>query len=255
MNINKLTWFLSLFLIVLTASSMKGQITIKGVIKDQNGLGLPIVTILEQNTSNGTNSDFDGNFEMQVKDANAIIEVSSIGYKKKTILVGDQRIFEITLEEDVAQLDEVVVVGYGSVKKSDLTGSVASVKMEDLPAKPSNSVDGLLQGQVAGVQVTASSDDPGAGATIRIRGGSSLRGGNDPLVVVDGFPIGTAGDLKQISPQDIESMEVLKDASASAIYGSRGANGVIMITTKKGKKEKQKLPFLNKIPFLALRPS
>jgi TonB-linked SusC/RagA family outer membrane protein len=142
---------------------------------------------------------------------------------------------EVTLEVDALGLDEVVVVGYGSVKKSDLTGSVATVKVESIKDIPANSVDGLLQGRSAGLQVINSSQDPGAGATVRIRGGSSLKGSNAPLVVVDGFPLGEAGDLKQINPEDIASIEVLKDASASAIYGSRGANGVIMITTQKAK--------------------
>ncbi len=127
-------------------------------------------------------------------------------------------------------------MGYGQMKKSDLTGSVASVKTEqtDIPA---SSVEGLLQGRAAGVQVINSSQDPGAGSTVRIRGNSSLNGSNAPLVVVDGFPLGEAGDLKQINPQDIVSMEVLKDASASAIYGSRGANGVILITTSVRRQE------------------
>lgn len=128
-----------------------------------------------------------------------------------------------------------MVIGYGSVKKSDVTGSVTSVKTEALKEIPANSVEGLLQGRAAGLQVINSSQDPGAGATVRIRGGSSLRGSNAPLVVVDGFPLGDAGDLKQINPSDIVNMEILKDASASAIYGSRGANGVIMITTKRAK--------------------
>src|SRR3712207_3580400 len=136
---------------------------------------------------------------------------------------------------DEQTLDQVVVIGYGSVKKSDLTGSVTSVKMTDLKTSPSNSVEGLLQGRAAGLQVVNASQDPGARSTVRIRGGSSLNGSNAPLVVVDGFPLGDAGDLKQINPADIVNLEVLKDASASAIYGSRGANGVIMVTTKRAK--------------------
>ena len=147
--------------------------------------------------------------------------------------VGGRTSFNIVLVEEATAVDEVVVVGYGQVKKSDLTGSVASVKAEKLTDIPANSIDGLLQGRVAGVQVVNSSQDPGASSTVRIRGNSSLNGSNAPLVVIDGFPWGDAGDLKQINPQDIVSMEVLKDASASAIYGSRGANGVILITTRK----------------------
>lgn len=230
-----LLWLFSTMLILLSITTTNAQIKISGIVTDQAGEPFPGATILEKGTQNGTSTDFDGLFTLTVSNATAEIEVSYIGFTSKIITVGSQTDFTIVLEEDVSQLDEVVVVGYGTVKKSDLTGSVAAVDMDDIPSRPANSVDGLLQGQVAGVQVTAPSDNPGAGAVIRIRGGSSLRGGNDPLVVVDGFPIGNAGDLKQISPQDIASMEILKDASASSIYGSRGANGVIMITTKKGK--------------------
>ncbi|RKR14911.1 TonB-linked SusC/RagA family outer membrane protein [Maribacter vaceletii] len=222
--------------VLFCSLGLSAQITINGQVTDDAGIGIPSVTVVEKGTVNGIVSDFDGNFQITVKNKNSIIEVSYIGFEKVVMEVGNKTTFNIILKEDIEALDEVVVVGYGSVKKSDLTGSVSSVKMEDIPLKPSNSIDGLLQGQVAGVQVVSPSDNPGAASVIRIRGGSSLRGGNDPLVVVDGFPIGYAGDLKQISPQDIASMEVLKDASASAIYGSRGANGVIMITTKKGAK-------------------
>ena len=150
-------------------------------------------------------------------------------------VVGNERTIDVTLEDDSQVLEQVVVIGYGSVKKSDLTGSVATVKMDKLHEIPANSVEGLLQGRAAGLQVVNSSQDPGASSTVRIRGGSSLNGSNSPLVVVDGFPLGDAGDLKQINPADIVNIEVLKDASASAIYGSRGANGVIMVTTKRAK--------------------
>ncbi|EWH13184.1 TonB-dependent receptor plug [Cellulophaga geojensis KL-A] len=213
------------------------QIKVTGTVKSNDGVPLLGVTIMEQGSStNGTTTDFDGNFAIEVDSPKDVLVISYIGFITKTISIPENNIVNVQLVEDLEQLSEVVVVGYGSVKKSDLTGSVTSVEMDNIPSKPANSIDGLLQGQVAGVQVTTPSDNPGAGAVIRIRGGSSLRGGNDPLVVVDGFPIGYAGDLKQISPQDIASMEVLKDASAAAIYGSRGANGVIMITTKKGAK-------------------
>lgn len=241
MNKKNQLWLLSAILTILCFTSISAQINVEGIVTDEGGLPLPGASVIEQGTVNGTTTDFDGNFEITVTNKSAVLEISYIGYTATKQEVGANTSFNIILKEDIAALDEVVVVGYGSVKKSDLTGSVSSVKMDKLPAVATNSIDGLLQGQVAGVQVLSSSDDPGAGAEVRIRGGSSLRGGNDPLVVVDGFPIGTAGDLKQISPQDIASMEVLKDASASAIYGSRGANGVIMITTKKGAKNKTEI--------------
>lgn len=249
MNKKNRMWLLSAVLIVLCLTKMSAQINVAGLVTDQDGFPLPGATVLEQGTNNGTTTDFDGNFKITVKNESSNIEVSYIGYVSTLINVGTGTNIKVVLKEDIAELNEVVVVGYGSVKKSDLTGSVASVKMDKLPVRATNSIDGLLQGQVAGVQVLSPSDDPGAGSVIRIRGGSSLRGGNDPLVVVDGFPIGTAGDLKQISPQDIASMEVLKDASASAIYGSRGANGVILITTKKGSKNKTEVSFSQQNTF------
>ncbi len=237
---NKNTYLFKLFLTCFFAISVSmlfaQDLVVKGIVKSKNGESLPGVNIVIKGTSNGAVTNFDGEYTIKVDKPEATLVYSFIGFKSQEIEIAGQSTINVTLLEDVTGLDEVVVVGYGSVKKSDLTGSVSSVKMKNIPQKPANSIDGLLQGQSAGVQVTSSSDSPGAGSTIRIRGGSSLRGGNDPLVVVDGFPIGYAGDLKQISPSDIESMEILKDASASAIYGSRGANGVIMITTKKGKK-------------------
>ncbi|WP_317664176.1 TonB-dependent receptor [Maribacter sp. TH_r10] len=222
-------------------SKTYSQTIVKGTVVDQDKTPVPGVNIVEKGTTNGVSTDFNGNYQIQVVNNSATLEFSYIGFVTQTIPIANRNQIDITLIENVSELDEVVLVGYGSMKKSDLTGSVSSVAMDNIPLKPSNSIDGLLQGQVAGVQVVTSSDAPGASSTIRIRGGSSLNGGNDPLVVVDGFPIGSAGDLKQISPQDIESMEVLKDASASAIYGSRGANGVIMITTKKGSKNRTEI--------------
>ena len=212
------------------------ELEVKGQVKSKNGESLPGVNIVIKGSTMGTVTDVNGQYTITLEESGSTLIYSFIGFQTKEIPVNGRNTIDVIMSEDITGLDEVVVVGYGSVKKSDLTGSVSSVKMKNIPMKPSNSIDGLLQGQSAGVQVTSASDDPGAGSTIRIRGGSSLRGGNDPLVVVDGFPIGYAGDLKQISPSDIESMEILKDASASAIYGSRGANGVIMITTKKGAK-------------------
>lgn len=183
----------------------------------------------------GTITDISGKFTLEVSPG-ATIVISYIGYRSQEIKVDANTSFKIILREDEKILEEVVVIGYGTVRKSDLTGSVASIKTNDISTIPANSIEGLLQGRSAGLQVINSSEDPGAGATVRIRGGSSLRGSNAPLLVVDGFPMGDAGNLKQINPDDIASIEVLKDASASAIYGSRGANGVIMVTTKKAKK-------------------
>lgn len=227
---------LFLALTTMSLSLMAQQRRIVGTVMDGKDNSAMIgVNIIEKGTLNGTVTDVDGNFSLNVTTGNPVLVLSSIGYKALEVNVGDRSSLNIAMEEDTELLDEVVVVGYGSMKKSDLTGSVASVKTEKLKEIPANSIEGLLQGRVAGVQVINSSQDPGAGATVRIRGNSSLKGSNSPLLVVDGFPFGDAGDLKQINPQDIVSMEVLKDASASAIYGSRGANGVILITTRRAK--------------------
>lgn len=216
-------------------NQIPGKITVSGYVKDGKGEFLIGATVKVKDQTTGTITDFDGKYILNNVPKNAILEFSYVGMVNKRVDVAGKKVINVILDESSIQLDQVVVIGYGSVKKSDLTGSVTSVKTEALKEIPANSVEGLLQGRAAGLQVVNSSQDPGAGSTVRIRGGSSLRGSNSPLVVVDGFPLGDAGDLKQINPADIVSMEILKDASASAIYGSRGANGVIMITTKRAK--------------------
>ncbi len=211
------------------------KMTVAGCVKDAAGDFLIGATVQVKGISGGTITDIDGNYILKDVPRTATLVFSYVGMQNKEVPVNGKSTINVTLLDDALQLEQVVVIGYGSVKKSDVTGSVTSVKTEALKEIPANSVEGLLQGRAAGLQVINSSQDPGAGATVRIRGGSSLRGSNAPLVVVDGFPLGDAGDLKQINPSDIVNMEILKDASASAIYGSRGANGVIMITTKRAK--------------------
>lgn len=211
------------------------KITVAGCVRDAAGDFLIGATVQVKGISGGTITDIDGNYILKDVPRTATLVFSYVGMQNKEVTVNGKSTINVTLLDDALQLEQVVVIGYGSVKKSDVTGSVTSVKTEALKEIPANSVEGLLQGRAAGLQVINSSQDPGAGATVRIRGGSSLRGSNAPLVVVDGFPLGDAGDLKQINPSDIVNMEILKDASASAIYGSRGANGVIMITTKRAK--------------------
>ena len=211
------------------------KITVAGCVKDAAGDFLIGATVQVKGISGGTITDINGNYILKDVPRTATLVFSYVGMQNKEVPVNGKSTVNVTLLDDALQLEQVVVIGYGSVKKSDVTGSVTSVKTEALKEIPANSVEGLLQGRAAGLQVINSSQDPGAGATVRIRGGSSLRGSNAPLVVVDGFPLGDAGDLKQINPSDIVNMEILKDASASAIYGSRGANGVIMITTKRAK--------------------
>ena len=238
-------------LILLSALSLFGggvlfaqtadRMDVSGAVVDRNGEPVVGASVIVIGTMKGTITDIDGAFYLSKVAKDATLSVDLLGYKTAALPLAGRSKVNIVLEDDALALEESVVVGYGQMKKSDLTGSVASVKPEKLTDIPANSIDGLLQGRVAGVQVINSSQDPGAASTIRIRGNSSLNGSNAPLVVIDGFPYGDAGDLKQINPQDIVSMEVLKDASASAIYGSRGANGVILITTRKARENNTKI--------------
>lgn len=235
----KKNWLLRLnvfsIVCVMATLSSFAQTKISGTVVSGQGETLPGVSVIEKGTSNGTATNIKGQYQLELKSKNPILVFSYMGFLKQEINATGKAKLDVTLKENELALNEAIVVGYGSVKKSDLTGSVSSVKVEPLKNSPANSIDGLLQGRSAGLQVINSSQDPGAGSTVRIRGGSSLYGSNAPLLVVDGFPLGEAGNLKQINPADIASVEVLKDASASAIYGSRGANGVIMVTTKKAK--------------------
>lgn len=213
-------------------------VEISGKITDENGDPLPGANILEKGTTNGTTSDVDGNFTLSVMGENSVLVFSFIGYTTREVPVGNQTTFTIQLEPDMRTLNEVVVVGYGTVKKSDLTGAVSSVKGEELTAYPAIDAVQALQGRAAGVNITANNGAPGSTMKVRIRGGTSINASSDPIFVVDGLVGGAVPP-----PEDIESIEVLKDASATAIYGSRGANGVIMVTTKKGKPGKTQISF------------
>lgn len=228
-----------------TLSTKEKKIT--GKIIDTKGEPVIGATIMEKGTTNGTITDFDGNFTLNVS-VNAIIDISYIGYQTQSIKAIPGKILAITLKENTELLDEVVVVGYGTMKKSDLTGSVATLKGKEFNNISSASVEGLLQGRVSGLQVmNSSTDNPQGNTTVRIRGISSINGSNAPLIVVDGVPLGDAGNLTSINPNIIESIEVLKDASATAIYGSRGANGIIMISTKTGQGTKPNIWLSSKV--------
>jgi TonB-linked SusC/RagA family outer membrane protein len=205
---------------------------ISGTVTSADGEKLIGAAILEKGSSSGTVTDIDGKYTLNVSNPQGTLVISFISYQQKEVPIGGRSVVDVVLEENSAVLEEVVVVGYGSQKRSDITGSVSSVDGEDLEKAVYNTVDQLLQGRSSGVFVTSSSGEPGAPAAIRIRGNNSISGDNSPLYVVDGIPI---SGTPNFSPQDIESMEVLKDASATAIYGSRGANGVILVTTKRGK--------------------
>jgi len=212
--------------------------TVKGHIVDENGEPMIGVTVQVRNGKNGAITDLDGNFTLDVP-ANGVLELSYTGYKSKTVNVGGNTQLNITMEPDAVGLEDVVVIGYGTVKKRDLTGAVASVKKEDIVLAPTNNAMEALQGRVAGLDITKTSGQLGEDVSILLRGSRSIYGDNSPLFIIDGF----VGSYNQINPSDIESIEVLRDASSTAIYGSAGANGVIIITTKRGSSEKVTVNF------------
>lgn len=205
---------------------------ISGTVKTPEGDPLPGATIVIKGTTNGTTSDANGDFNLSVPGNSNTLVVSFIGYVAKEVEIGTQTAIDVVLTEDAQTLSEVVVTGYGVVRKSDYTGSVSSVKGDELTQLPIQRADQALQGRAAGVMVVNTDGSPGGNTSIRIRGSNSVTGNNSALIVIDGLQ---GGDLKSLNPNDIESIEVLKDASATAIYGSQGANGVIVITTKKGR--------------------
>lgn len=210
------------------------NLTVKGLVVDAQGMPLPSANIIEKGTSNGSLTDFDGNYSITVSDGNAILVISYVGFVTQEIPVDGRETIDVSLKADAAALDEVVVVGYGTSSKRDLTGAVATISTEKLQNKPVVSYQEALSGQMAGVQVQQVSAAPGnEGLAVRVRGSGSITAGQDPLYVIDGYPIeGSAFTL--VNPSDIESIQVLKDASSTAIYGSRGSNGVVIVTTKKG---------------------
>ncbi len=237
--------FILLSVLALTSATAFAQYTAKGVVEDKFG---PVIgaAVIQVGTSNGVQTDIDGQWSLTVPSASTLIEISFLGLKTVTVEAGQAA--RILLEDDQEFLDEVVVIGYGTVKKSDMTGSISTVKADEVNKGVITTPADLLRGKSAGVVVTSGSGMPGSGATIRIRGGSSLNASNDPLIVIDGLPVsndgisGMSDPLSSINPEDIESFTVLKDASATAIYGSRASNGVIVITTKKGAKSGSNVP-------------
>lgn len=235
-------WFaIVLFLCLLATNKVSAQeVTVEGVVKDASGLTLPGVNVLEKGTKNGVSTDFDGKYKLKLSNSKATIEFSFIGFTTQTVVVAGKKTINITLAEEANALNEVVVVGYGTVKKSDLTGAVSTISGSALSKIPVPSVAEALTGRVAGVSVASSDGSPDSEIKIRIRGGGSLTQDASPLYIVDGFPVNSLSD---ISTSDIENMTVLKDASSTAIYGSRGANGVIIVTTKKGKDGKMQVNF------------
>lgn len=215
----------------LTSKQKGKQVKVTGKVVDKNGEPVIGASIKEEGTSNGTITDLDGNFSLEVTN-NAMLEVSFIGFKPERLQAQANKTLMITMREDTELLDEVVVIGYGTQRKGDVTSAVASVKADNFIKGAVKDVGQLIQGKVAGLAITNPSGDPAGSTQIRLRGTNTIGGANtNPLVLIDGVP----GDLSTVAPEDVESVDVLKDGSAAAIYGTRGTNGVILITTKQAK--------------------
>ena len=235
-HLNGKVWVTILVLMTMALPALAQRITVHGTVVDELGDALIGATVMEKGTNNGTAADIDGNFELNVP-SNATLVISYVGYDPMDVAVNGRTELNVVMKENATMLKETVVIGYGTVKKSDATGSIAMVMPDEVEAGISTSAQDLLTGASPGVVVTSSGGSPEGGATIRIRGGASLNASNDPLIVLDGVPLtsdgisGMANPLSMISPDNIESMTILKDASATAIYGSRASNGVIIITT------------------------
>ncbi|MFC2272820.1 MAG: SusC/RagA family TonB-linked outer membrane protein, partial [Capnocytophaga ochracea] len=236
---------ISICILLFSIPMLAQKVTITGVVTDENKQPLPGASVAVEHAHSGTATDFEGRFSLSVAPTDKIV-VSFMGYRSKTIVVGKTRTFNVSLEPEVTQIDEVVLVGYGTQRKSDISTAVASVKMADIAQSSPSQVLQALQGKVSGVQIISSDGSASSGLTFRIRGVNSITGGTQPLFVIDGVPMPTqrvtntnedvaTNPLLSLNPNDIESMEILKDAAAAAIYGSNGSNGVVLITTKKGK--------------------
>ena len=227
-----------LFFVALT-SAVAQSLTVTGKVSDNEGASLPGASIIVKGTSTSTSTDIDGNFTIKVPSANAELEISFMGLQTQKLRVGNRTIFNVQLSADSKQLDEIVVVAYGTQSKRNVTGAVQTLNVSELKDLPVPQLGQKLQGKLAGVQITQNTGIPGQGLSIRIRGASSISAGSDPLYVVDGFPL--QGNLANINPDEIESISVLKDASSTSLYGSRASNGVVLITTKKAKAGKSQL--------------
>lgn len=262
-HIKQLSFFVFLFIF---CSAVNAQNTVSGTVSGPDG-PIPGANVILKGTNNGAATNFDGEFTIKNVPSNGILVISFLGYKTKEVSINNQKTINILLDLDTAALDEVVVIGYGTQRKESVTGSVASIKGDDMRDVPSPNITQSLQGRVSGVEFAQSSSKPGASMQIRVRGTRSLNASNDPLIVLDGIPF--AGSITDINPTDIKSVDILKDASATAIYGSRGANGVILVTTNKGNLGQEakvnytsyfgiknvfaKYPMMNSEKFIALR--
>ena len=245
-----------LFLLLILPFSVFAQSTLSGVVTEQgSGQPMPGVNVIIKGTTKGTTTDFDGNYSLSNVKNGDVIDFTYVGFKPVEVIYTSQKTIDVTLEEESDNLDEVVLIGYGTVKKKDATGSVTQVTTKDFNKGAIVSADQLLTGKAAGVRITTNGGQPDSAPNIRIRGGSSISANNNPLIVIDGIPIdnvnpaGVSNPLSLINPNDIESFTILKDASATAIYGSRASNGVIIITTKKGSKGAPVFNYSNNFSF------
>ena len=225
------------FAFMLPVCTWAQSIQLTGTVTDTSGETIIGASVLEKGTTNGLITDLDGNFSLAVS-PNATIVISYVGYTTQEIPLNGRKTLKVVLKEDNEMLDEVVVIGYGTMKKSDMTGAISSVDTEELTRRATTNPAEALQGKIAGVNIMKAGGNAGAGVSVKIRGVKSF-GSNEPLYIIDGFP----GDIDNVNPQDIQSMEVLKDGAAAAIYGSVAANGVIIITTKNGKKGETHIDF------------
>jgi TonB-dependent starch-binding outer membrane protein SusC len=250
-----------------SANNAQQQKTVTGKVDDTTGAPLPGVSVVVKGTTNGTITDSNGKYTLANIPTNAVLQFTFVGMKAQEIALGSRTVINVTLVEESIGIEEVVAVGYGVQRKESVTGSVASMGGDKLRDVPSSNISQALQGRVSGVEMSQTSSKPGSSMQIRIRGTRSLNASNDPLVVLDGIPF--AGSISDISTDDIKSIDILKDASATAIYGSRGANGVILVTSNKGQKGQEahlsysgyegvktvfaKYPMMNGPEFVALR--
>src|SRR5512133_1031405 len=240
-----LKWPGTLLVLLLSVPVSAQQVTVSGSVKDSLNVPLIGVTVVQKGTTNGMMTDADGRFSLNVPDQSTI-SFSMIGFKPKEIVVNGTSTVDVVLVEAISEIEQVVVVGYGTVKKKDITTSVSVVSTDDINQRPMISAADAIQGKAAGVTVIRPTGEPGAGMVVRIRGNTSINASNDPLYVVDGVPM---TEINFLSPNDIESMQILKDASSAAIYGSRASNGVVLITTKRGIEGKAKIGFTSSLGF------
>ncbi len=268
-NFGKMTVLLLFCFMQLVVFAQDRQIT--GKVVDTDGNAMPGVSVLIKGTNRGSVTDFDGNFSLNNVTSDAILVFSFVGYSTQEIAVREQTTIDVILREDIMELDEIVVMGYGTTKKSDVTGAMSSLKEDDFNRGVVTAPEQLIQGKIAGVQITSNGGEPGAGVNVRVRGANSIRSGTMPLYVVDGVPLdidhsspdgadvgavnpaSATNPLNFINPNDIQSIDILKDASAAAIYGARGANGVVIITTKKGKEGSASLNYSTYVGISQLR--